>query len=206
MNALNPSAFLNRSISDKTHIHNYGTLYDMVFCAMMFANKKPLKVIEVGVSEIANSYKSKRGYAHGSGHAFSQIPYIEKFVGIDLKPMKLEFSDRGVFIQANAYTQETIDKIKQYGKFHIIIDDGSHRLDDIVTFFQLYESLLDNNGIMICEDVKSEYVEDIMERLNPGLDTFVVNTRKNNTTFDEIQRRCIVRIKISDDVFMGGSE
>jgi cephalosporin hydroxylase len=39
-------------------------------------------------------------------------------------------------------------------KFDFILDDGSHKLEDMKTFIQIYLDVLEEDGIMIIEDVK----------------------------------------------------
>jgi hypothetical protein len=48
----------------------------------------------------------------------------------------------------------------QMGGIHVVIDDGSHKCQDIITSFQFLFPLLDKNGIYIIEDTETSYWED----------------------------------------------
>jgi spermidine synthase len=40
-------------------------------------------------------------------------------------------------------------------KFDIVVDDGPHTIDSMVTFIKLYSQLLKEDGILVVEDVQS---------------------------------------------------
>ena len=152
-----PSEYLKEVNSDKTFPkHNYGSIYDLLFMALLFRTRgKPIRVLEIGVSH----------FGVGSGHAFSRMPFIEKFVGVDISPMCCNFAPKGVFIKADAYTKNGIQAIERQGSYHLLIDDASHHPDDQVTFFKEYIPLCDTPSIMICEDVRKQDVHSILETL-----------------------------------------
>jgi len=141
-----PSKYISITLSDKTckGSHDYSDLYDMVFATLLFQHGAPLKVLEIGVSK----------FGYGSGHAFSNMPYVEKFVGIDVKPLSTPFSDKGTFIQCDAYDENALkEKIVPHGPFHLLIDDGLHTEKAMKRFFDLYRSIAAVPSIMVCEDV-----------------------------------------------------
>ena len=152
-----PSEYLQEVDSDKTHAkHNYGYIYDILFMSLLFCNQgQPLKVLELGVSR----------FGIGSGHAFSRMPFVEKFVGVDVSPLCADFSSKGIFIKADAYTEIGIESIKSQGPYNLLIDDASHHPKDQITFFKQYTALCDVPSIMICEDVTKENVPTILETL-----------------------------------------
>ena len=155
-----PSDFLLESKTDKIlPAGNYGGFYDLLIFALHFINKKPIRVLEVGVTS----------YGEGSGHAFSKMPFIEKFVGVDTDPIISSFSEEGVFIQADAYCEETIKNLSGHGPFHLIIDDGSHHVKDQIFFLKNYKKLLAIPGILVCEDVFEDQLQEVYDgAVSPG--------------------------------------
>jgi demethylmacrocin O-methyltransferase len=47
--------------------------------------------------------------------------------------------------------------VQEIGKVDIIIDDGSHRSDHIITTFKILFPLMDLNGIYVVEDLQTSY-------------------------------------------------
>ncbi len=64
----------------------------------------------------------------------------------------IEKSEKITFIHGDAYTNETIEKLKNI-KFDIVIDDGYHSLETIKFFIENYFKLLTPNGIGAIEDI-----------------------------------------------------
>ena len=148
MNKL-PSAYFSESNSDKAdEYHRYGEIYDMAVLSLLHFTEQ-IKVLEIGVSR----------FGEGSAHAFCKMPFVEKFVGIDVSPLKTPLGVSGHFIHADAYTDETLNIVKQHGLFHLVIDDGSHENYHQKYFLNEYQSVLSNNSIMICEDITPETID-----------------------------------------------
>ncbi len=140
-----PSAYFAESDSDKTGIrHNYTNLYDWLFASLLFQNgMKPIRVLEIGVTM----------FGEGSGHAFAKMPFVEKFVGLDVNPIQEDFGEKGVFLQVDGYTEEGLQSAARYGPYHLLIDDAEHSHDQQVKFFTMYTPLCAPFGVMVCEDV-----------------------------------------------------
>ncbi len=140
-----PSNYLKASASDKTvSAHDYSDLYDFIFIALLAIVEVPIRILEIGVSR----------FGEGSGHAFSQMPFVEKFVGLDILPLTSEFGEKGTFLQVDAYTAEGVAAAKEHGPYHLIIDDGDHHDEQQNVFFTLYSALCAEPSIMVCEDVR----------------------------------------------------
>ena len=140
-----PSAYLDESNSDKTGArHDYGSLYDWLFSSLLFQNgMQPIRVLEIGVTR----------FGEGSGHAFSKMPFVEKFVGLDKNPIREDFGEKGVFLNVDAYTQHGVQAAARYAPYHLLIDDAKHTHDQQVAFFSMYTPLCATPSVMICEDV-----------------------------------------------------
>ena len=140
-----PSAYFAESNSDKTGVrHNYANLYDWLFASLLFQNgMKPIRVLEIGVTM----------FGEGSGHAFAKMPFVEKFVGLDVNPIQEDFGEKGVFLNIDGYTEKGLQAAAPYGPYHLLIDDAEHSHDQQVKFFTMYTSLCATPGVMVCEDV-----------------------------------------------------
>ena len=130
--------------SDKQSGHRYGFFYDLLFSRVYLQKKRRLKILEIGVSE----------YGDGSLKAYAQSEMVSAVVGLDIKDYTGELLDNMTFYQLHAYSEGTIEVIKEKeGKFDIIIDDGSHTYEHQTFFFDNYGKLLNAGGFLICEDV-----------------------------------------------------
>ena len=139
-----PSEYLAECDSLKiSDTENFSNVYDLIIPSLVQLAHGAIKVLELGVSE----------FGEGSGHAFSRMPYIEKYVGVDIQPILTPFPNRGTFIQGDCDSQECVDSIKPYAPFHLIIHDAEHSAQSQVNFFQAYIDLLGKPGVMIVENV-----------------------------------------------------
>lgn len=138
---------LNETKSDKQSGHRFGFFYDMIFAtAYLQKGSKPLRVLEIGVSE----------FGDGSLRAYAQSDLTEHAVGLDIKEYVGELLDNMTFYHKSAYSKETIQFLaEKEEKFDIIIDDGSHQEADQKFFLEQYMVLLNDDGFLICEDITS---------------------------------------------------
>ncbi len=107
-------------------------------------------------------YKFRAGNSLGqtkrSGLVFSALPYVCKFVTVDLgRPH--DISNKEIFIQGNAYTDEVVSEVSNHAPFHLLIDDGSHHLEDQIFFFKHYVGLRNTISVMICEDIPKFHLD-----------------------------------------------
>jgi hypothetical protein len=109
-----------------------------------------VRILEIGVQN------------GGSLEIWSRFfPKAEHIVGCDnnSKCQNLKYDDPRISVvvgDANARNiVETIASISRY--FDIIIDDGSHRSEDIVKTFALYFPMLLDGGLFVAEDLHCSY-------------------------------------------------
>ena len=151
---MKPSSVFRNSNTDKNgERHDYSNLYDWIFEYTLHL-KNPICILEVGVSAMGN----------GSGHAFCRLPYVDYFVGIDPMPLYEPFPEKGIFMQMEAYDEKTVEfeGIAARAPYDILIDDGSHHPEDQVSFFRLYAKLCAFDGFMICEDIRKDFVQEVL--------------------------------------------
>ena len=168
-------------------VHSYGPLYDLVFSSQIEILKRPLSVMEIG---------TKWG---GSAISFLHLDQscLEKFVCLDradkLQEQCREIMDgdeRCEFELVDAYSDEAINMLKEkHGLFDIIIDDGPHTLPSQQFFFKKYYELLNDHGVLVCEDIKVCHMNEL-KKLRNELGIYFLNlldnTNRNKENHDEI--------------------
>lgn len=177
----NVSNVLLNGSTDKNTTHKYGITYELIFNSQYLKLGRSLRVLEIGISL----------FGEGSVGPLSEIPYVKKYVGLDNKKYKGKIPNDKVKVYAgpeyDAYTLEMINFLKENEeKFDIIIDDGPHTWESQEWFFVNYYPLLNEGGVMICEDIfEGNY--DLLQNLQKRLDLYVLDLRVNsNNNNDEI--------------------
>lgn len=175
LNYCNISDLLDKSTSDKNTTHKYGVVYDLIFNSQYLKFGRKLKVLEIGVTM----------FGDGSAACLSQIPFVEKYVGVDNKPFESSLNYNNVTLYTgldyDAYSNKTLDFLeKKEGKFDIIIDDGPHTWDSQKWFLRNYYELLNSGGVLICEDIQEFYLKHNLKLLTKELDLYVLDLRVNS--------------------------
>jgi hypothetical protein len=137
--------------TDKSTGHSYVPhLYDELF--LPFQNKKT-NVLEIGTREGDSLILWQKYFPNAKIYGIDNNA-SNRFNNISLDRVEIIFGD--------AYVKETISSIKN--KFSIVIDDGSHKLDDMKKAIEIYYPKLVKKGILILEDVQSfDWVSDIKD-------------------------------------------
>lgn len=111
---------------------------------------KPIKILEIGVKD-GDSLRLWKDYFHADS----------KIYGIELNKEPLEEFDQEntkVFFGSQTDIQFLNDVVTEIGKVDIIIDDGGHTSNQLISTFNfLFEYGLENNGIYIMEDLGTSY-------------------------------------------------
>jgi len=136
--------------TDKWGSHWYTQHYQRYFQSL---RNKRLNVLEIGVG----------GYAlSDAGGASLRLwkAYFRKsrIVGIDLHD-KTRLSEPRIDIrQCDQTNRDALLALNtEYGGFDIIIDDGSHLNEHVITTFQILFPLLRSNGLYVVEDTQTAY-------------------------------------------------
>jgi hypothetical protein len=95
----------------------------------------------------------------------------------------IDINDRTFIYSGDATTEIFYNLICEHS-FKIIIDDGSHKLNDQVSSFRLLRNLLGNKGLYFIEDVIPENVIKIQEIF--GNCFKVLDLRHERTAHDNI--------------------
>ena len=83
-----------------------------------------------------------------------------KIIGIDINPECKEYEESNISIRIGDQGDRDFLQsiVKEFGPFDIVLDDGSHKMDDIkVSFEELYPNV-SKNGIYLVEDLHTAYL------------------------------------------------
>lgn len=139
-----------RNIPGAHKWHHYFSIYEKIFNVH---RSRPIRVLEIGVYKGA-SVKMWKEYFHKE----------TVIVGVDINAncSQFEDSESNLFIRIGSQDDNEFMKnvIDEFGKFDIIIDDGSHITSHMIASFNyLFENGLNNDGIYFVEDTHSNYWE-----------------------------------------------
>lgn len=149
----NINGFDKEGGTDKATIHSYTEAYEKYLSPYI---DKEYSLLEIGVW-------------HG-GSSLLWHEYLQKtnICGVDIAwqipdSLLVKFSNRYKFIEANAYVEATVEKIKnEYPNgFDIIIEDGIHTEESNKFAIENYLPMLKSGGIMIIEDVPANPLSEI---------------------------------------------
>jgi hypothetical protein len=122
--------------------NNYGKYYDKYL--NNYINKQ-IRYLEIGVSNGKNLFAMCEYFGNA-----------KVIVGIDRNPYCITFEEKekNIFVEIGKHNNEIfLKKVNdKYGGFDIIIDDGSHELDDILVLFNTLFPLLNDKGVYIIEN------------------------------------------------------
>ena len=133
--------------TDKSsEIHNYCEKYEKW---LLFNRLEPITLLEIGVLR-GESLLSWREYFPNA-----------KIVGIDIDPncKNLENVDRNIFVEIGSQDDLLfLDKVcKKYGKFDLVLDDGSHINEHVIKSFQFLIDWVKPEGVYVVEDSATSY-------------------------------------------------
>jgi glycosyltransferase involved in cell wall biosynthesis/SAM-dependent methyltransferase len=144
-------------LSDKWSI--YLPTYERLISRL---NPAPERILEIGIQN------------GGSLEVWARLlPQATHVIGCDINPdcARLQFEDRRIaVVVSDANTDQTEAQIAELSPwFDFIIDDGSHRSNDIVRSFARYFPRLRDGGIFVAEDLHCSYWSDFEGGLlHPG--------------------------------------
>jgi SAM-dependent methyltransferase len=92
-------------------------------------------------------------------------------VGVDIEERCLEYEEPQVVVRIGDQSDESFlsSLLEEFSPIDIVLDDGSHKMDDIRKTFDLLYPAVDRNGVYIVEDLKFAYTRAYGGGLrNPG--------------------------------------
>lgn len=137
--------FLNhqgRLVHKWTH---YFPIYERHFTR--FVNR-PVTFIEIGCGE------------GGSLQMWKEfLGPLAKIVGIDIRPECSEFEEDQIHIRIGDQSNPSFlhSVVEEFGAPHVILDDGSHRMEDVRASFQCLYGHVVPDGVYVVEDLHTAY-------------------------------------------------
>ncbi len=154
--------------------HFYGEIYDKIF--EKFDRYSPLDILEIGIQK------------GGSLLAWKEFFTNSKITGIDIVDVISEEYRNENFnyiisdIKSDFTRSQLEDKL-----FDIIIDDGSHYIDDVIFVIESYLKNLKKNGVLIIEDCQNPelWVSRINSIISEDFNLKTFDVRKVNNHYDD---------------------
>jgi 23S rRNA U2552 (ribose-2'-O)-methylase RlmE/FtsJ len=163
---LNYKTDKNLGVIDPNMGHFYGESYDEIFS--WFNKKNNLNILEIGVQK-GGSLKAWRDFFPNATITGVDILDVreKEYISSDLK-----------FIQSDIKKVNIDENFKESG-LDIIIDDGSHFLEDVLFVVNNYLDVLNNDGVLIIEDVQEpeKWFADILLIVMHKLNCFEIQYR-----------------------------
>jgi hypothetical protein len=131
--------------------HGYIPKYEKYFSPL---RQKKLNILEIGIG----------GYKYPKAGGESLRMWKEYFpnsmiYGIDIYDKKPHEEERIRVFQGSQDDPEFLKKVvKKTGSLDLIIDDGSHVSEHVISSFWTLFPLLSNNGIYVIEDLQTSYI------------------------------------------------
>lgn len=136
--------------TDKEGSHHYIKHYQHHFEPV---RRKKLKILEIGIGgyedphEGGNSLRMWKAYFHGSD-----------IFGIDIHDKSSQEQPRIKTFRGSQIDEAFLKKVvEETGTLDIIIDDGSHINEHVITTFKILFPLMSSNGIYVVEDLQTSY-------------------------------------------------
>lgn len=140
---------IDKGTDKASHIHNYCVKYEKW---LPFNRLEPLTILEIGVLN-GESLATWREYYPNA-----------KIVGIDIMHQCKKYEDRARNIFVEIGSQDDPDFLAmvaaKHGKFDLILDDGSHMNQHVITSFIHLIDSVKPEGVYVVEDCATSYWEE----------------------------------------------
>ena len=163
--------------TDKGTGHSYLNFYEDVFKKY---KDKPIKLLELGILNGFSLYLWDNYFTNKKTEIY----------GMDLKDniypeLQNSYSTRVKTLTGmNVYEEVEIPTEIKKKKWDVIIDDGSHHLEDQLIFVEIYKKYLNTPGVIIIEDVQGE--NDLNQILTKFPDMKKIDLRHIKNRYDDI--------------------
>jgi cephalosporin hydroxylase len=179
-------AYCDDGLTDKNTVHSYIDAYESLFSSK---RDTATNILEIGIGPYmpnGGSILMWAGYfAKAKVHAVDIISLGS------VHPLLVPHPRIHLHTQNDAYDSRffTNTFLSKGEKFDIMVDDGPHTIESMVTFIKLYSQLLKDDGILVVEDVQSmDWIptlrEATPEHLKPYIEVF--DRRSVKGRYDDI--------------------
>jgi hypothetical protein len=138
--------------TDKEGSHYYARHYQHHFASL---RRKRLNILEIGIG----GYENPKGGGQSLRMWKAYFPNSRIF-GIDIHDKTYHDEYRIKSLRGSQVDEGFLKKVvDEIGEIDIIIDDGSHYSNHVITTFQILFPLMSPNGIYVIEDLQTSYWE-----------------------------------------------
>jgi hypothetical protein len=149
--------------TDKQGKHNYGKYYERHFSHVR--NKK-MSILEIGIGSSSN--KKKGGASLRLWKSYFNNSEIH---GIDIYDKSFLQEDRiNTHVCDQGEESELEELVGKIGEIDIVIDDGSHINEDVITSFKFLFRRLSPGGYYVVEDTQTSYWKEYGGGINKNSD------------------------------------
>jgi hypothetical protein len=159
--------------NDQRVIHkwvHYFPIYERFFSNW---RNKSLTFIEIGIGQGGSLQMWQRFFGP-----------MAKIIGIDINPQCKAYESPGIFVRIGDQSDHVFlaEVIDEFGSPDIVLDDGSHQMEHILSSFEFLYPFMYKNAIYMVEDLHTAY----WEEYGGGID--------NSGTFINFAKDCIDRL------------
>jgi hypothetical protein len=136
--------------SDKFGGHLYTPIYHRILGHL---RESPVRILEIGIG----GYETPKSGGAGL-RMWAEYFQFAKVVGLDIEKKEMSLSPRVQVIQGSQTDLDLLQRvIDEHGPFDIVIDDGSHVVEHVLTTFKFLYPRMPADGIYIVEDVQTSF-------------------------------------------------
>jgi demethylmacrocin O-methyltransferase len=141
--------------TDKEGLHSYAKHYQHHFKSQ---RRKKLNILEIGVG----GYENPKDGGQSLRMWKAYFPNSNIF-GIDIYDKTLHDERRIKTFKGSQVDEGFLrDVVSAMGTVDIIIDDGSHYSNHVITAFKILFPMLNHNGIYVVEDLQTSYWDNVI--------------------------------------------
>ena len=173
---------VDNSRTDKDTTHSYLDLYDKLLSKRKETAKN---ILEIGI-HYGGSIKLWADYFQNA------TIYALDIMSIHSVWDEIKYKNNIILhTSTDAYDEEYFNYtlLQKNIKFDMVLDDGPHTLESMITFIKLYSQLLTDDGILIIEDVQSiDWLEILTDSTPDTLKQYIkiYNLIENKNRYDDI--------------------
>lgn len=167
-------SIINNSATDKNTSHSYLDTYERLFAPIQQSCQR---VLEIGVQEGGSIALWSEYFPNAEIHGFD----------VNLDKVIVDLTNPRIHTRlCDAYASDVLATITPLS-FDVIIDDGPHTKDSMLTFASSYSQFLKEGGVCVIEDVQSmDWVADIVRSFPSYIQVEVVDLRHVKGRWDDI--------------------
>lgn len=169
--------------TDKNTAHSYLSLYQPLLESMKDRTKN---MLEVGIGSFGGDILMwSNFFQNATIYAIDILPGVEVIDSVRNK------DNITLYHSTNGYNEDFVNRefISKGIKFDVLLDDGSHVLNDMKEFIRLYTPLIAENGILMIEDVQRiESFQELINATPENLKEYIkcYDLRKNKGRWDDL--------------------